>query len=58
MEIIYDKDSNAYIIIFGSVFELPLFLNTDDIVEAREIFIRHMTFLFNDAVREQLKYSL
>ena len=54
MKVIYDKEQNIYCVDFER-FELPLFLNTDDIAEARELFIKHMTFLFNDTVREQLK---
>ena len=55
MKVIYDKEVSAYRIDFEKFFELPLLLNTDDIVEARELFINNMKFLFDDAVREQLK---
>lgn len=54
MKVIYDKEQDAYRVEFEK-FEPPLFINTNDIVEAREFFIKHMTFLFNDTVREQLK---
>ena len=54
MKVIYDKEQGAYRVDFER-FEPPLLLNTDDIVEARELFIKHMTFLFNDTVSEQLK---
>lgn len=55
MKVTYDKEQAAYRIDFEELFKLPLLLNTDDIVEARGLFIKHMTFLFNDTVRKQLK---
>ena len=56
MKVIYDNEKNAYFIELEN-FESPLFVNTDDIIKVREYFIKHMTFLFNDAVNEQLNAS-
>lgn len=54
MKVIYDNEQQAYLVEFER-FESPVFINTDDVVEARECFIKQMTFLFNNAVNEQLK---
>lgn len=54
MKVIYDDKENRYIVKLEN-YENITVLNTNDIVEAREYFIKHMEFLFNDAVSEQLK---
>lgn len=56
MKVIYDDKQQAYIVELEN-FESPLFINTDDIVEAKKYFIEHMTFLFDETIREQLKDS-
>ena len=52
MSINYDSELEVYLVTIGSE---TLCINTKDIVEAREIFIKNMTSLFNDAICEQLK---
>ena len=54
MKVKYDDEKSAYLVELDCC-ESITFLNTDDIVEARKIFIEHMTRLFNDAICEQLK---
>lgn len=54
MKVIYDKQQDRYIVELEG-YENITVLNTSDIVEAREIFIGHMTSLFNNAVNNQLK---
>ena len=54
MQVIYDGFQDAYIV----QMEYPdtvIYINSKDIVEAREIFIEHMTAMFNRSVCEQLK---
>lgn len=55
MKIIYDNNNHAYIIDFEDL--QPLFINTDDIVEAKKYLIENMTFEFNNAICEQLSYD-
>lgn len=57
MKVIYDDKESRYIVNLEN-YENITVLNTNDIVKAREYFIEHMTSLFNDAVREQLKESI
>ena len=52
MKIIYDSEANVYIVKVED-FETLTYVGTDDIVEAREMFIEKMTKLFNDAVSRQ-----
>lgn len=54
MKVIFNNIENAYIAEF-EYYEMKTLLNTNDIVEARKYFIEHMTTLFNNAVKEQLK---
>jgi hypothetical protein len=54
MKITYDNDSKMYFITFDPN-ETVTYINTDDIVEARDEFIEKMKWMFNQAVREKLK---
>lgn len=54
MKVIYDDREDRYVVKLED-YENITVLNTNDIVEAREYFIGHMTGLFNSAVCEQLK---
>ena len=54
MKVKYDDEKNAYIVELDCC-ESVIFINTDDIVEVRRIFVEQMTRLFNDALCEQLK---
>lgn len=54
MKIIYNDKEGKYIVNLEN-YENIVMLNTVDIVEAREYFIEHMKWLFDEAVREQLK---
>lgn len=54
MKIIYDNNQKQYFVALeGS--ETVTFINTKDIVEAREEFIERMTWLFNEAICKSLK---
>lgn len=54
MQVVYDNSQGVYIVkINGPTTEI--FINSTDIVEAREIFIDEMARMFNHAVCEQLK---
>lgn len=53
MKVIYDDEQGAYLVELEEC-ENVTFVNTDDIVKAREYFIKHMTTLFNDAVSDAL----
>ena len=53
MKVIYDDKAKVFIVINE---EIETFINTDDIVEARKIYLERMEWLFNDAVCERLKY--
>lgn len=53
MKIIYDDKQKMYLVVIESP-ETATWINTDDIVEAREEFIERMTWLFNNAVCEEL----
>lgn len=55
MKVIYDSKEHIFIVI-NEEEEIETFINTDDIVEARKIYLDRMEWLFNDAVRERLKY--
>lgn len=54
MKVIYDPDSELYVIKLENS-ETTTLINTRDIVEAREEFVKCMTRLFNDAICEKLK---
>ena len=54
MKIIYDQEREVYIVKIADT-ESAMVLNTQDIAEARDEFVRFMTRLFNDAICEQLK---
>jgi hypothetical protein len=54
MKIVYGEREQAYFIQLSEA-ESVTIVNTDDIIEAREYFIKSMTRLFNDAVNERLK---
>ena len=56
MKVIYDDEQEVYIVKLED-FENTTIINTDDIVEARERFIKGMTTLFNDAICDALKDS-
>lgn len=56
MKVVFNNIENAYIAEF-EYYEMKTLLNTNDIVEARKYFIEHMTTMFNNAVKEQLKDS-
>lgn len=53
MKIIYDKNQEIYAVMLESS-ETVTYVNTADIVEAREEFIKCMTRLFNNAICEKL----
>ena len=53
MKVIYDNKADIFIVINE---EIETFINTNDIVEARKIYLERIEWLFNDAVRERLKY--
>jgi hypothetical protein len=53
MKIIYDKYQEMYIIALEEL-EAVTCVNTKDIVEAREVFIKAMTRLFNDTICKRL----
>lgn len=54
MEIIYDEEIKQYLVSLDDS-EKTTFINTDDVVEAREEFLKRMTWMFNDTIREKLK---
>lgn len=54
MKIIYGEREEAYVIQLSEA-ERVTIVNTSDIVEAREYFLKSMTRLFNDAVNKSLK---
>ncbi len=54
MKVIYDPDGELYVIKLENS-ETTTLINTRDIVEAREEFVKCMTRLFNDAICEKLK---
>ena len=54
MIVVYDKDVSAYLIKLEEC-EKVTFINTDDIVKARDFFVTHMTSLFNHAIQKQLQ---
>lgn len=56
MKVIYDDEQGAYLVKMEDG-ENVTFINTDDIVKAREYFIKNMTNLFNDAVSDALKLT-
>jgi hypothetical protein len=53
VKVIYDNKEHIFIVINE---ETETFINTDDIVEARNIYLERMEWLFNNAVCERLKY--
>jgi hypothetical protein len=53
VKVIYDNKADIFIVINE---ETETFINTNDIVEARKIYLERIEWLFNDAVRERLKY--
>jgi hypothetical protein len=52
MKVIYDNTAKVFIVINE---EIETLINTDDIVEARRLYLDRMEWQFNDAVRERLK---
>lgn len=54
MKIGYNDNSEIYYI-YLEYPETEIYIKANDIVEARETFIKGMTQLFDEAVREQLK---
>ena len=54
MKIIYDMNQHVYCVKVEYP-ETITIINTEDIVEARDEFIKSMTSMFNYAIREQLK---
>jgi len=54
MQVIYDDSKEVYLVKMNDP-ETTIWINSKDIVEARKIFIDHMTYMFNNAVCEQLK---
>lgn len=54
MKVIYEPHQEMYLIQIEEP-ETATWINTNDIVVAREEFIKMMTRLFNDAVCESLK---
>lgn len=53
MNVVYDKKVNGYLVELESA-EATTFINTDDVAEARKIFIERMTWLFNMSICEKL----
>lgn len=51
MKVIYDNETEKYLIINE---ETAIWVNTDDIVEARKLLLERITSQFNDAVAERL----
>ena len=54
MQVIYDNSQEVYLVKINEP-ETITWINSKDIVEVRNIFIDHMTHMFNNAVCEQLK---
>lgn len=54
MKVIYDKQQSRYLVELEN-YEHITVLNTDDITEAREIFLDMMASLFNHAVNKRLE---
>ena len=54
MKIIYEPYQGMYLVLLEEP-ETLTWINTSDIVEARDEFIKRMTLLFNDAICEALK---
>lgn len=54
MKVIYDKEQKMYVVELEPL-EMTTIINTDDIVDAREIFVDCMKHLFNEAINKQLK---
>lgn len=54
MKVIYEPHQGMYLVEIKEP-ETVTWINTRDIVEAREEFIKMMTRLFNDAICEALK---
>ena len=54
MTISYDPKQEMYCIGISQP-ETATYIHTNDIAEAREEFINRMTWLFNEAVNQQLK---
>lgn len=54
MKVIYDSDDELYVIKLENS-ETTTLINTRDVVEAREEFVKCMTKLFNDTICEKLK---
>lgn len=52
MKVIYDNTAKVFIVINE---ETETVINTDDVVEARKIYLERMEWQFNDAVRNKLK---
>jgi hypothetical protein len=56
MEIIYDNSQGRYFVILDKP-EGNLAIDADNIVKAKEIYIEHMTRLFDDTVNERFIYQ-
>lgn len=56
MKITYDNKSKAYHITLEYP-ETEIYIGTDDIVEARTMFVERMQELFNQTIRDNLKDS-
>ena len=54
MKIIYDDNQEVYLVVLNDS-EMVTYINTKDIVVAREEFINRMTRFFNDAICNKLK---
>lgn len=54
MKIIFDDRQNCYFILIEYP-ETETWINTSDIVKAREEFVERMTWMFNETVCEKLK---
>lgn len=51
MRVFYDNEESKYLIINE---ETAIWVNTDDIVEARKLLLERITHQFNDAVSDKL----
>ena len=52
MKVIYDNEEEKFLIVNE---EIATWINTNDIVEARKIFLERLTQQFNDAINEKLR---
>lgn len=54
MKVLYDSKQGTYCVWLEELEEMTI-INTDDIVEAKRIFINRMSELFNQAVNDKMK---